>query len=111
MERIMKVPEAADYLRQSVYTVRNWIKSGKLRAKRVGRGYLITEDAVRELVSPPQRLRLGVDESLRLMRELQSECIRAGIGPQTFRRAVTDMEAREQESREELRRTGGGSSS
>lgn len=102
MERVMTVPETADYLRQSVYTIRNWIKCGKLRANRVGRGYLITEDAVRELVAAPQRPRLSVEESLKSMRLLQVEGARAGIGPQTYKKVMANVEAREAESRDEI---------
>jgi excisionase family DNA binding protein len=111
MERVMKVPEAADYLRQSVYTIRNWIKSGKLKASRVGRDYLITEGAIRELVSPRARVRLSVDESLRVMRSLQAEGLRVGIGPDTFQKALADLEARDADSREETRRILGGGGS
>lgn len=102
MERVLTVPEAADYLRQSVYTVRAWIREGKLRAKRVGRSYLITESAVTELVAPPERKKLGTKESLARMYELMEESRRAGLGPDNFKQAMREEEARERASDEEM---------
>ncbi|MEN6355793.1 MAG: helix-turn-helix domain-containing protein [Armatimonadota bacterium] len=79
MERVLTVPEVAGYLRQSPYTIRNWIKLGKIPAKKVGRGYLIHETALEKLTEPvPSKGKLSFSESMKLMRELQAETAKLG---------------------------------
>jgi excisionase family DNA binding protein len=43
--------EVADLLKVSTMTVRRWIKTGKLKAVRIGRKYLITEDTILQFVN------------------------------------------------------------
>jgi excisionase family DNA binding protein len=41
------IPEAAEALKVTPQTVRAYIKTGKLKAKRIGRPYLISGDSLR----------------------------------------------------------------
>lgn len=68
-ERHLSLGEVARLLDKSERTIRRWIKSGKLKAYKPGRDYLIPESAINELmegseVSPkaafPLQLELGV---------------------------------------------------
>jgi excisionase family DNA binding protein len=111
MDRVLTVPEAADYLKQSVYTIRNWIRFGKLRAKRVGRSYLITEYAIQELIQPSKQAHLTVKEGLTRMRELQTESLRAGFGPQVYKAVMADLDRREADAKSEMRSLFSGSGS
>ena len=52
MQNVMTVDEAAHYLRKSAHTIREWIKHGRLPARKVGKSYLITEESVRVLIEP-----------------------------------------------------------
>lgn len=58
LDRIYRARHVADYLDVKVYTVREWIKAGKLRASKVGKSYIIKEDDLRAFVSarygPPE---------------------------------------------------------
>lgn len=49
-ERHLSLGEVAELLDKSERTVRRWIKSGKLKAFKPGRDYLIPESAIRELI-------------------------------------------------------------
>jgi excisionase family DNA binding protein len=49
-EELLPLPEAAERLGVSVYTVRRWIKDGKLQAFRPGKEYRIPETALTRLV-------------------------------------------------------------
>lgn len=112
MDHIMTVSEAARQLRQSVYTIRNWIKSGKLEASKIGRSYLISEEAIRAIIARPSvpKQSLGIKKCLKTMRELQAETIKSGVVAPC--RSIFDgLESRDQESRDEMRRLLGGSSS
>lgn len=42
-ETFYTVEEIADQLRVSIYTVREWIKAGKLEAVKVGKHYRVSE--------------------------------------------------------------------
>ena len=42
------VNEVAKHLNTHAETVKNYIRQGKLKAKKFGRSYLITEEAIRE---------------------------------------------------------------
>lgn len=52
MQQVVTVDEAAKYLRCSAHTIRDWIKCGRLPARKVGKAYLITRDALQALVTP-----------------------------------------------------------
>ena len=52
MERLYRVSEVARMLNVSNVAVRKWIKAGKLRAKRVGKLWII----------PESELKLSLDE-------------------------------------------------
>jgi len=42
--------EAAKLLQMNERTIREWIKTGKLKATKPGRSYFISEDAIRALI-------------------------------------------------------------
>ena len=54
---MMTVPEAARRMRCDPETVRRWIRSGRLRSRRVGTQHLIEESDLL-LLSPPPEIRL-----------------------------------------------------
>ena len=47
----LSVEQVAEVCRVGVGAVRGWIRSGKLTATKVGRGYLISREALRRLLS------------------------------------------------------------
>jgi excisionase family DNA binding protein len=49
-ERHLSLSEVAQILDKSERTIRRWVKSGKLKAYKPGRDYLIPESAIRELM-------------------------------------------------------------
>lgn len=99
MQRMLTVDEAAVMLRHSKYTVRNWIKRGRLQATRVGQRYLIMEGAVQELVVPPAQTKISREESKHLMQRLLAEGTKAGVMEDTYSRVTRDAEAREEAAR------------
>jgi excisionase family DNA binding protein len=48
----LTVNEAAMYLKMRPRTVREWIASGKIRARKMGRAYVILEDELRRVLTP-----------------------------------------------------------
>jgi excisionase family DNA binding protein len=52
MQNIYTVEQVAGHLGRSPRTVRAWITAGRLAARKVGRSYLITEDALSSMVEP-----------------------------------------------------------
>lgn len=50
MVRVYSVDEAAEALRLSHWTIRSWIKSGKLRSSRVGVRRVIRESELKRLI-------------------------------------------------------------
>ena len=50
IEGTYTVEEVADYLRVSEKTVRNYLRSGKLKAYRIGNRYNITSESVKSFV-------------------------------------------------------------
>jgi len=52
MQQIYTVDQVADRFGKSARTIRNWITQGKLKAKRVGKSYIVTEDAIHNMVNP-----------------------------------------------------------
>jgi excisionase family DNA binding protein len=56
MVRVYSVDEAAEALRLSHWTIRAWIKSGKLRSSRVGVRRVIRESDLRRMIvdDPPK---------------------------------------------------------
>jgi excisionase family DNA binding protein len=50
-EELLPLPEAAERLGVSVYTVRRWIKDGKLRAFRPGKEYRVREADLEEFLA------------------------------------------------------------
>jgi excisionase family DNA binding protein len=50
---LITVPEAARRTGRNPETIRRWIRSGRLRAERVGTQHLVEEDALAELVGEP----------------------------------------------------------
>jgi excisionase family DNA binding protein len=41
LPKLLTVEQTAEWLNQSTQAVRNWIKRGRLKARRIGRRYLI----------------------------------------------------------------------
>lgn len=103
MQRMLTVDEAAEMLRHSRYTIRNWIKQGRLSATRVGQRYLIMESAVQELVAQPAHKKLSREESRRLMHELIAMGKAAGVTSETYGRVMREMDARAAESLREAK--------
>lgn len=56
MVRVYSVDEAAEALRLSHWTIRSWIRSGKLRSSRVGARRVIRESELKRLIvdDPPK---------------------------------------------------------
>jgi len=46
------IPEVAEALKITPQTVRRYLKAGKLKGQRIGRGILITEKNIREFLKP-----------------------------------------------------------
>ncbi|MEN6372949.1 MAG: helix-turn-helix domain-containing protein [Armatimonadota bacterium] len=99
MQRMLTVDEAAAMLRHSKYTVRNWIKRGRLQATKVGQRYLIMEGAVQELAVPPVQAKISRTESKHLMERLLTEGAKAGVTEDTYSYVMRDAEAREEAGR------------
>ena len=55
---MLTVPEAAKRVRRDPETVRRWIRSGRLRAKKVGTQHVIEEVDLDALVADPEMLAL-----------------------------------------------------
>jgi len=55
MERLYKVSEVARMLNVSSVAVRKWIKSGRLKAKRVGKLWMIPEDELKRFLGEKPR--------------------------------------------------------
>jgi excisionase family DNA binding protein len=55
---MLTVPQAARRVRKDPETVRRWIRSGKLRARKVGTQHVIDEDDLAEFVAGPKMLPL-----------------------------------------------------
>lgn len=47
------ITEVAEALKVNPQTVRNWVKEGKLKGKRIGRPILITESNIMEFIQSP----------------------------------------------------------
>ncbi len=55
---MLTVPEAARRVRRDPETVRRWIRSGRLRAKKIGTQHVIEETDLDALVDEPKMLPL-----------------------------------------------------
>jgi len=55
---LLTVPQAARRVGKDPETVRRWIRSGRLRAERVGTQHVIDEAALDALAQPPRSLPL-----------------------------------------------------
>ena len=53
LQPMLTVGEAARFLKLKPQTIREWIVAGRVRAKKVGRTYVIPEDEIARLVNPP----------------------------------------------------------
>ena len=52
-ETLYTVEEAAQHLKTTARTVRDWLKAGKLRGLRVGQQWRISESAIDAFLHPP----------------------------------------------------------
>ena len=63
--KIYKVEDLAPILKVSKKTVRDYISSGRLRGRKVGKRYLVTEEALRMFLnSPPDDSLAGISENI-----------------------------------------------
>ncbi len=61
MDRLYKVSEVAKKLNVSTATIRKWIRSGKLRAKRVGKLWMIPENELKRFLGEkPREIRAAI---------------------------------------------------
>lgn len=49
MKKLLTVKETADILSLSEYTIREWLKSGKISGIKIGRGWRIKEEDIESL--------------------------------------------------------------
>lgn len=55
-ERYYDIPELVKSMGVTKWTIRRWIKAGKLKAHKVGRKYFVSSEGLRELLEgPPKR--------------------------------------------------------
>jgi excisionase family DNA binding protein len=52
MEHLLKAEEAASYLRVNAYTIRRWVREGRLKAHWSGRQYVFTEADLEQFLEP-----------------------------------------------------------
>jgi excisionase family DNA binding protein len=52
MDKLYRVPEAADLLRVHPGTIQRWVREGKLKAMWSGRHLVFTEESLREFLEP-----------------------------------------------------------
>jgi excisionase family DNA binding protein len=108
-EELLSPQEAADRLGVSVYTVRRWIKDGKLRAFRPGKEYRLREHDLEEFLRVREVRPKHI--SVRIADDLSIESARVEITYETFldvlrRHGLTRRAAEEAfEEFEELQRS------
>lgn len=51
---MLTVPEAARLAERDPETIRRWIRSGKLRARKIGTQHVIEEDDLEEVLAPEE---------------------------------------------------------
>jgi len=51
MARALTVEQVAEYLQLSPYTVREWIRQGKLPGRKIGRVYRVVDTELREFIA------------------------------------------------------------
>jgi excisionase family DNA binding protein len=66
---MLTVPEAARRLGRNPETVRRWIRSGRLRSRKVGTQHLVDERDLDDLVSADDDEMLPLPEELRFMED------------------------------------------
>ena len=49
--KIYSLPEVADILKVSIVTLRDWIKKGKLKAKKIGKAYKVTNEELKRIIT------------------------------------------------------------
>lgn len=52
-ERYYDIPELVKSMGVTKWTIRRWIKAGKLKAHKVGRKYFVSSEGLRELLEGP----------------------------------------------------------
>jgi excisionase family DNA binding protein len=57
--KFYRIPEVAEALKVTPQTIRAWIKQGRIKAQRIGRPILITENNIKEFLKeslePPKK--------------------------------------------------------
>lgn len=51
LEPTYTVNQAADYLHRSAFTVREWLKAGKLKGAKIGKGWLIKQSDLEAFIA------------------------------------------------------------
>lgn len=68
MQQILTVEQVASYFGKSPRTIRLWITSGKLAARKVGKSYIVTQDAIHEAVKPAIQV---VDDAMAVVDDIK----------------------------------------
>lgn len=71
MRRLSSVEEAAELLRISKWTVRGYIKAGKLKPVRLGRRVLLTDEELERLVAEGLKSQAEVTQEIAKERKAQ----------------------------------------
>jgi excisionase family DNA binding protein len=100
MQPVYTVDQVADFFGKSSRTIRKWITLGRLPAKKVGKGYLITEDALNFLVQPKSTI---VENRKAIAREFLGFMQGLDIPKGTMDRIMQEDMAVEDEIRKEAR--------
>ena len=50
-KKFLRTEEAAELLKLNQWTIRRWVQNGRLKGKKVGKGFLISEDSIFNLVA------------------------------------------------------------
>lgn len=98
MQPVYTVDQVADYFGKSSRTIRKWINLGRLSAKKVGKGYLITEDALRTLIQP---VTTPVEDRKAIARDFMQFMQGLDIPKGTMERIMSEDMAAEDEMRRE----------
>jgi excisionase family DNA binding protein len=96
-EELLSLPEAAERLGVSIYTVRRWIKDGRLRAFKPGKEYRVREADLEEFLAAREvrpkgpapsplepSLFYGLEEEWRSQLELLESCVQYKVGRAEF---------------------------
>lgn len=98
MSRMLTVNEAADYLRVTPYTLRKWLRKGRIRGRKIGRIYRIMEAELEMVLSSSEEL-----TSTAPKRKLRAMDLLGSCADVQFSTADLAKEHQEEIEREEAR--------